>query len=411
MELYRKTLSCGAKFIGCDFAGTKPNLALGLLVPRGSAHDPAELEGSHHFLEHLLFKSKQNSLRNELARMIEDHGGNWNAWTDYLHTVVHCTLAQDQADIGVSFLTELANRSPEFSPQNLGIERKVIYREIERANDDPAELVSSLAHNELYLPPFAGPILGTKESVERMTTTDMLHLWQKGYSPSHFTIVAVGKVNFNDLAGEFESRLEKSSLNGNGQGDSEGIIIQPQEKGCRTVIKEGLEQCHFGFATHTPFPSDHLFNAFILLDTYLTEGTFSELNYTIRERRGEAYGVEGELDCGRGYGLYVVKAGISPHKVKEIYDLIREGFNSAIHMEERELDRLKIMARGREDNTEFDKEDLMTHLLRREDDGRGAESFFRINEDYERISLDQIRYVANIREPTIVTISPGDFPA
>lgn len=406
MELYRRTLECGAKFIGYNFAGANRNIAMGIGIPRGSAHDPSGLEGAHHFLEHLLFKTSINGKRNELVKRLEDQGGTWNAETDYLNTLVYTTVLEGDQKLGVSFLTELAGRPPEFSHKEMGIERKVVYREIGGINDNPASLLLGLAQSELYAPPFGGLVRGTEESVGEITAADMMDLWQKSYNPSHFTIAAVGNVDLHRLAEEFDRRLKKNPLAGNGNGHTRNVPIIPRKKAGAIIVNEGLALCHFGFGIHAPAPTDHLFGAFNLMDNFLTHGTFSKIKALVRERRGESYDIAGEYDFGRGYGYYIVHGGITPNKAQQVYTLICRGFEAVKHMTQDDLRRVKKRAEKSVQNTEYEKEDIVSQLLYRENDGRRAESFLTRAKNTQAVTLDEIRQIAEIQEPVIVAISP-----
>eukprot|EP01138_Halocafeteria_seosinensis_P002764 gb/GECG01002825.1/.p1 GENE.gb/GECG01002825.1/~~gb/GECG01002825.1/.p1 ORF type:complete len:492 (+),score=62.18 gb/GECG01002825.1/:1-1476(+) len=64
--------------------------ALGIGVQAGSFHDPDEVEGLAHFLEHMIFMgSKKYPNENEFEQFLSDRGGFSNAYTELEHTVFY----------------------------------------------------------------------------------------------------------------------------------------------------------------------------------------------------------------------------------------------------------------------------------------------------------------------------------
>ncbi|MFQ5761278.1 MAG: insulinase family protein, partial [Acidiferrobacterales bacterium] len=57
------------------------NVAIRLVVDVGHRHFPCKKRETAHFLEHLLFTGTSKHTETELERLIEDHGGTWNAVT------------------------------------------------------------------------------------------------------------------------------------------------------------------------------------------------------------------------------------------------------------------------------------------------------------------------------------------
>ncbi len=406
MSLYERTLQCGARFIGYNGPEVHKNVALAIAIPRGAVHDPPEIKGAHHFLEHLLFKSHTDNERVALARSIERKGGSLNADTSYFQTKVYVNVNPKYVGEGISFLTLLAGKPPEFTSYAFGIERKVVYEEQGLYHDDPECVINEASQAALYARPFGGNVLGSHVSLSRMSTTNLLEIWQQGYLPKNFVICAVGPVEMRALSDNFERALERNILNGRGKELSPTPPIKKRQPRDYILIRDNLEQCHLGFAMHAPIANTRESFAFSFLDNFLTGGFFSELYQEIREKRGLTYGISSLYCWGRDYGDYTIELGTNPKNAAEVIDLIRAGFASAEQMDSREFAENRRMILGRIENEEETNLDLALELLEREEDGLGSGSYFRRKERIAQVTLDEVRAVAKLNGHCVVAISP-----
>ena len=70
------------------------SVSVGVWVGVGGRHEPEELGGISHFIEHLLFKGTQRRTAAQISQAVEGIGGYLNAFTDEEHT---CFYARAQA--------------------------------------------------------------------------------------------------------------------------------------------------------------------------------------------------------------------------------------------------------------------------------------------------------------------------
>ena len=116
-------------------------VAFQVWVQVGSADESLEEAGLAHLHEHMLFKGTAQRGPGEVARDIEAHGGEVNAWTSFDHTVYHVVMASDFARVGLEVLAD-AVRAPAFDSVELAREVEVVVEEIKRAEDSPARRAS-----------------------------------------------------------------------------------------------------------------------------------------------------------------------------------------------------------------------------------------------------------------------------
>ena len=67
----------------------------------GSRHEPAELAGASHFLEHLLFKGTEQTSAASIAEALDRVGGQSNAYTARELTCFWVRLLGEDLDVGL----------------------------------------------------------------------------------------------------------------------------------------------------------------------------------------------------------------------------------------------------------------------------------------------------------------------
>ena len=177
-----------------EHQGTARVVAWQIWVDVGGADESPDEAGLAHLHEHMLFKGTERRGPGEIARDIEAHGGEVNAWTSWDHTVYHTVMAAQFAREGLDVLAD-AVRFPRFDPTELQRECEVVVEEIKRAEDSPARRASRDLFRESYqVHPYRLPVLGTPESVRATTRERIYDFYRRHYTPEAMTLVAVGDV-------------------------------------------------------------------------------------------------------------------------------------------------------------------------------------------------------------------------
>jgi zinc protease len=177
-----------------EHQGAAHVVAWQIWVNVGGADEGADEAGLAHLHEHMLFKGTERRGPGEIARDIEAHGGEVNAWTSFDHTVYHTVMASQFAREGLDVLAD-AVRFPRFDPTELARECEVVVEEIKRADDTPARRASrDLFRVSYQVHPYRLPVLGTPESVRATTRERIFGFYRRHYTPEAMTLIAVGDV-------------------------------------------------------------------------------------------------------------------------------------------------------------------------------------------------------------------------
>ena len=72
--------------VASDFMAGVESATIGVWVAAGARHEPAEVNGIAHLLEHMAFKGTEHRSARAIAEEIEAVGGYLNAYTTREHT-------------------------------------------------------------------------------------------------------------------------------------------------------------------------------------------------------------------------------------------------------------------------------------------------------------------------------------
>ena len=138
---------------------------LGFFFRVGSRHEPAELNGISHFIEHTVFKGTARRSALDIAIEQDRLGGNLDAFTTHEETGFAIKVIDDQLPKAFDLIADMLT-APRFDDADLKSEQKVIIEEMKMIEDSPEEYLGEI-FSEAYFPghPLGLNIAGTPKSV------------------------------------------------------------------------------------------------------------------------------------------------------------------------------------------------------------------------------------------------------
>lgn len=186
---------------------TAPVVAFQLWVKVGSADEAPHEVGLAHLHEHMLFKGTARRGPGAIARSVEAHGGEINAWTSFDQTVYHVVMASRFAHEGLDVLAD-AVRNSAFDADELTREQEVVCEEIKRSLDMPSRRASKALFAGAYQQhPYGRPVIGFEADVRGHTREKVLSFYRTHYRPSNIVLSAVGDVTEAQVRGWAEALL------------------------------------------------------------------------------------------------------------------------------------------------------------------------------------------------------------
>jgi predicted Zn-dependent peptidase len=304
--------------------------AVGIWVRSASAHEPPELMGAAHLLEHLVFKGTQRRTARQLAEELEVRGGSLDAYTSRDHTSFQAHILDADVPLAVEILTDLV-RHPLLRAEDLEMERNVILDEINGVQDAPEDLVFELLSRTLWPDhPYGQSILGTPETIRAMNVDQLVARHQNDYYPANCVFASAGNVNHGQLITVLE---REGWFEGGRQVPRSPVTGKAAQRGITRAEARESQQTHIAMATDTFDARDPRRYALAIIVNLLGGGMSSRLFQRVREELGLAYAVYAYNQLYQGAGNIGVYVGTQPataeaaeHAIREeLLRLVREG--------------------------------------------------------------------------------------
>ena len=119
-----RTLSNGIRVVAEKIDYLK-SISIGVWVGTGSRFETAEQNGVSHFIEHMLFKGTEKRTAEDLAKVIDNVGGQINAFTAREYTCFYTKTLDRHAELSAEVLSDMIFHS-RLSREDTELERGVI---------------------------------------------------------------------------------------------------------------------------------------------------------------------------------------------------------------------------------------------------------------------------------------------
>jgi predicted Zn-dependent peptidase len=322
--LLRTTAPNGLVVLSEKLPGVR-SAAVGIYVRTASAHErPAQL-GISHLLEHMVFKGTERRSARELALELEVRGGALDAFTGRDYTSYQAHVLDADLPLAVEILTDLVRR-PLLRQADLESERNVVLEEINGVADTPDDLVFELHARALWPDhPYGYSILGTRESLERLSSDDLRALHRAGYYRGNCVIAAAGNVNHDQLLTVLER--EGWFEGGTREVPRSPIAPAPAVRGGNCIEHRDTAQTHIVFGTDTfPLRDPRRFPLAILTNVF-GGGMSSRLFQRVREELGLAYAIFAYKNFYQGSGQLGVYVGTQVSTADQAVAAIRDEYS------------------------------------------------------------------------------------
>lgn len=339
------------------------SVSVGVWLGRGSRHEDDERSGIAHFIEHMLFKGTATRSAEDIAQEIDSIGGQLDAFTAKEYAGYYIKVLDEHLPRAVDVLSDIILNSA-FHQEDIEREKKVVLEEIKMVEDTPDDLVHELFTMHFWEGhPLGRPILGTPETVERLTADTLGCFFRQAYAAPNLIVAAAGNIahaRVRDLvARAFEALPARGEPVASNAPDAVPTVL---------IRTKDLEQSHICLGTSS-YPQDHedRYVSYIL-NTVLGGSMSSRLFQNVREKRGLAYAVFSSLSAYRDAGTLTIYAGCASEVVGEVIDLVVEDLRGLKRepVPEAELRRAKDHLKGSLMLSLENTSSRMSHLARQE---------------------------------------------
>ena len=190
MNFHHTTLDNGLEVVA-ETNSDVHSVAFGFYVKAGSRDETSEVSGVSHFLEHMAFKGTERFSAEDVNRIFDELGADYNAATGEESTVYYAATLPEY--LPQTFEIQSSILFPTLRQEDFDVEKKVILEEIGMYADQP----SSVAYDNALQTHFQGhplgrSVLGTTESVGALSSEQMRTYHREHYLAGNIVLAVAG---------------------------------------------------------------------------------------------------------------------------------------------------------------------------------------------------------------------------
>ena len=325
-EFHRSALPGGGSVRAAEHRRA-PVVTFLLLLPAGSAADPAAAPGLAGLTADLLDEGTADRSGVELHRALLRIGGRLDTEVSSDAAIVGLTTLSRHARDGLRLLIEVVAR-PRFDPADVARVRDLRLNRIRQLRRSAGAVADRVFLETLYRShPYGHPALGTEAGLKAAGPDDVAAFHRRRLLSPPWTLVAVGDVPPEELIADAERACADAAAGGGGtSGDRtpdaatppdpppvrDRMVFVPREGAVQSEIRLG----HAGPPRRAPD-----YHAACVLNMVLGGQFVSRVNLNLRETKGCTYGARTSFDWRVGSGPFRLQAGV---QTSATADAVRE---------------------------------------------------------------------------------------
>ncbi len=295
--------------------------SIGFFIKAGTAFEKNYNNGISHLIEHMLFKGTENRTTFDIARIIDNIGGELNAYTSKECTGIYSKVLSKDYEIPIEIISDMLMDSL-YDERDIKKERSVIKEEIKSYEDSPEDINYDLLSEIMYTgTKLTHPILGTIKSVNKITRKEILEYIDEFYTNENIIISIAGDFNQEDVIKKLNSTIGKHENCTNGEVE----VYEPitNQTGYKYKRKE-FEQTHIDLAFWGPNANDELNYAAHVFNNILAGTMSSRLFQKVREEKGLVYSIYSQISSYENAGNTTVGFSLSHNNLFKATEVVIE---------------------------------------------------------------------------------------
>jgi zinc protease len=310
----------------------------------GSRNEAWGKTGLSHMLEHMMFKGTERVGPGEFSRIIQENGGNDNAFTSHDYTAYFENLSSDRIQVTIDLESDRM-QSLTLREEDFRTERMVVMEERRlRTEDNPqALLTEQIMATAFQVSPYHWPIIGWMEDIARYTLEDLKVYYRIYYNPANAFLMVVGDFKREELL----PRIEKvfGSIPKGMVPNQDRDRDPPQTGERRIFVKKEAQLPSIVMGYHVPNLREPDSYVLEVIATILSGGKSSRLYQSlVREKRLVLSADADHSLISRDPSLFYLSADLLPNKdVAEVEKALDQEIERLKKepVEERELEKVK----------------------------------------------------------------------
>lgn len=396
------------------------SISLGVIIENGSSNEDIKNSGISHFIEHMLFRGTTSKSSKDISNIIDNIGGNLNAFTGRENTCFYVQILKSHLDIAIELLSDMI-LNPTFEEEDILKEKKIINEEIDMYLDDSEDLVHELLNSIIYSgSSLSLPILGNAKTINSFNKEKLVDYYKEKYIGKKIIISIAGNIEFDEINKKIKNAFEKLPKT-NGLSYLENVnCIDSKNFSFNNInsIKREIEQFNLCIGFPGPSISSEDIYPYMVLTNLFVNNDSSKLSQSIREE-GLAYSLYSSISSYKNTGDISIYLGLNNKEIKKVLSIIDKeiiDLNKNIISNEELLkgkeqlkinyileneDSLSKMFENAKSVSLFDKIESQDEIIRKIDNISRIDISEIINESFQREKLN-LSYISNLDKKLVL---------
>ena len=311
--IHRRVLSNGLEVRAIAHRNV-PVISAALLVPGGTAADPAERHGLAAFTADLLDEGSGGRSAIEVSDLLARYGADFDVDVGPDAVVVALTTLTRFARPALSLLAEMAT-VPNLADADIERVRKLRLERLRQLRDHAPAVAERAFMRLLYREhPYGHLGLGNEAALQATTAADIRMFHRGAFVPSGATLVIAGDAEPEELFdavehvfGAWETPPDAVPIS-RLAGLSTPPLVPPHR--LAIVARAGAAQSELRIGHICASRDTPDYHAMVLLNMILGGQFVSRVNMNLRQDKGNTYGVRTGFDLRRGLGPFVLQTSV-----------------------------------------------------------------------------------------------------
>ncbi|WP_283625213.1 M16 family metallopeptidase [Clostridium butyricum] len=283
-----------------------------------------EKMGVAHAVEHMVYKGTKTKSESQINEQLSSIFGFQNAMTNYPYVIYYGTLLNEDLNSGVELFSDIL-LNPEFDEKGFKEEMEVIKEELDEWDEEIEQFCEDkLFYNIFNKRRIKNPIIGTKESLDNLTVTDLKRFYEENYFPENTSISVITSIDFNSVKeiidkyfGMWKSKVisRNSYINNIEYEKIDASKIQ-------ITKRQGIKNAKVQMIFQLDKLNFKELNAFRLFNQYFGEGVNSVLFDALRTKNSLVYDVITRISNENYIKMYKITFTTSKENVNKAVELV-----------------------------------------------------------------------------------------
>jgi predicted Zn-dependent peptidase len=305
-----------------------------------------EKYGIAHATEHMVYKGTKNRTEKQINEELSNIFGFNNAMTNYPYVIYYGTLLKEDLKKGIELLSDII-LNPSFDKEGFKEEMDVIKEELKEWDEE----LEQYCEDKLFLNCFTNrrikyPIIGTTESLESITLSDIKEFYKKYYFPENTSIVVISSIGFEkvkEIVCEYFGNWKALYSNKEQRSDLsyKNMEYEIPETQVYNDKRDGIKTCRVEIICPINTLSEKEVKHFRIFNQYFGEGINSILYDNLRTKNGLIYDVITKVSNENYIKLYKIVFSTARENVSKSLALVKDCINN-LGLSRQQMDKEQI---------------------------------------------------------------------